>query len=134
MSDDAQPPEDDKSIPDNTKLWRRIPYSQMTDDDSVPGGRRPSSGNFDETEMSAVIASECTGGIDTLLNDHESYGVACFKVGEIRALGWWVVRAPDPNLPGHVHIHGNTGKKDGNKQKRVGLAKSCRMIREPRPG
>ena len=130
----APAPQDDKSIPDEAKLWRRIPYSQMTDDDSVAGGRRPSSGNFDEFEMSAVIATECTGGLATLLKDHETYGVACFKVREVRALGWGVVRAPDPNLPGHVHIMGNTGKQNGNKHKRSGLAKSCRMIQDAKRG
>jgi len=60
--------------------------------------------------------------------------VACFEVGELRALGWGVVRAHNPDLPGHVHIHGNTGKKNGNKHKRSGLAKSCRMIHQPKPG
>jgi hypothetical protein len=129
MSD--APPPNDPSIPDGAKLYRRIPRMQIVPDDSVPDGRRPESGNFDELEMSAVLASECT--IEALLTNHESYGVACFKVGEIRALGWGVVRAPNPDLPGHVHIMGNTGKKNGNYGKRRTLAKTCRMIRYPPP-
>ncbi len=126
---DAQAPEDDESIPNGAKLWRRIPPGQMVPDDEVPGGRRPSSGNFDELELSAVIASECTGGLATLLEGDQTFGVACFTVGEIRAFGWGVIRVPDPKLPGHVHITGNTGKK--NHKKRAALGKSCRMIRYP---
>lgn len=128
---DARAPEDDKSIPDDAKLWRRIPSDQMTSDDAVPSGRRPVSGNFDEFEMSAVIVSECTGGLATLLKGHATYGVACFRVREIRALGWGVIRAtdPDPDLPGHVYITGNT--KNYNRKKRADLAKACRMIKYP---
>jgi len=128
---DAQAPEDDNGIPNEAKLWRRIPPDQMVPDNDVPSGRRPSSGNFDEFELSAVIASECTGGLATLLEGDETFGVACFTVGEIRAFGWGVIRVPDPKLPGHVHITGNTGKR--NHKHRATLGKSCRMIKDPVP-
>jgi len=119
-------PQDDKDIPDGTELWRRIHPDFMADDDSAPSGRRPSSGNFDGPELSAVIASECL--LETLLKGHETFGVACFTVAEIRAFGWGVIRVPDPELPGHVHITGNTGTP--NHKKRASLGTPCRMIRK----
>jgi hypothetical protein len=125
----APPPEDDKGIPKEAKLWRRIEPGSMVPDDSVPSGRRPSSANFNWPELSAVIASECP--LETLVKDHETYGVACFTVAEIRAFGWGVIRVPDPELPGHVHITGHRGKKNQNPKKLRDLAKSCRMIRDP---
>jgi len=126
----AGAPADDLTISGDTELWRRIHPDFMTIDDSVEGGRRPSSGNFDENEMSAVIANECTGGLATLLRGHDGFGVAGFTVGAIRALGWGVVRAEQVDLPGHVVITGNTGKK--NHKNRTTLARSCRIILEPR--
>jgi hypothetical protein len=120
---------DDRSIPDCTELWRRIPHRHWVPDDSVPNGWRLSSAAFDDYEMSVVIADECTGGLSTLLHNHERFGVASFTVGQVRAHGWGVVRAPDDELPGHAHV---MGKKSHGK--RAALAKSCRMLRHPEPG
>src|SRR5574341_337646 len=118
-------PENDPSISDATVLWRRIPAEQMTDDDSVPTGRRPSSGNFDEEAMSAVISSECP--LETLLNKHDTYRVYSFTAGYVRnELGYGVIRVHDDELPGHVHI---TGKKtDGRSRK---LARKCLLVHPP---
>jgi hypothetical protein len=107
---DAQP--DDKSIPDDTELWRRIPYWEWVLDDSAPNGRRPSSAAFEDDELSVVIAAECTGGIDTLLRNHERFGVASFTAGQVRAHGWGIVRAPDDELPGHAHVLGKKGREN----------------------
>src|SRR5690242_20709922 len=119
---------DDPSIPDGTELWRRIPVWAWVEDDSAPNGRRPSSAAFEDDEMSVVIAAECTGGLSTLLRNHEHFGVASFTAGEVRSHGWGVVRAPDDELPGHAHV---MGKK--TRGKRAALAKSCRMLRDPKP-
>lgn len=125
MSDkDAQA--DDRSIPDATELWRRIPPWEWVPDDSMPNGWRPSSAAFENDELSVVIAAECTGGVSTLLRNHEGFGVASFTVGQVRAHGWGIVRAPDDELPGHAHV---LGKK--SRGKRAALARSCRMIRDP---
>jgi hypothetical protein len=118
---------DDPSILDQAELWRWIHPDQWVPDDSTELGFRPSSANFDEDEMSVVIAAECTGGLATLLENHEQFGVASSTAGEIRALGWSVVRAHDDQLPGHAHVLGTKSKKKG-KQK---LAKSCRMLKLP---
>jgi hypothetical protein len=98
----------------------------MTDDDQVPGGRRPSSGNFDKFDMSVIIAAECVGGIDALLSGCEGFGVASFTAGEVRQLGFGVVRDPDPAVPGHALVVGN--KSHG---KRNRLARLCRLLRTP---
>src|SRR5687768_10624340 len=106
-------PLDDTSIGDDAELWRRVPPNQWVPDDSSALGFRPSSANFDENEMSVVIADECTGGLATLLENHEQFGVASFTAGEVRALGWTVVRAPDDQLPGHAHVLGKKARKQG---------------------
>ena len=81
-------PPDDPSIPGEAELWRRIPFAQWASDPSVATGFRPSSANFDDVELSVVIASECIGGLDTLLQDHDGFGVASFSVAEVHDLGW----------------------------------------------
>ena len=118
--------EDDRSIPDGTVLWRRIPPEQMATDPRAPTGRRPSSGNFDDQALSAVIANECP--LETLLRKHETYGVASFTVGFVREIGYGVIRVPDEELPGHIHI---TGKKTDGRSR--ALARRCSMVRYPMP-
>ena len=76
--------------------------------------------------MSVVISRECTGGLDTLLRGHESFGVFSFSAGEARQLGCRVVRAPDPDLPGHALVLGRKGRRGW-----VNLARARPMIREP---
>lgn len=120
-------PADDGSIENDVELWRRIPPSQWVSDDSVEGRFRASSANFDDDELSVVIARECTGGLATLLDGHEHFGVASFTAGEARTLGWGVVRDPDDLLPGHALVLGKKSHKKG-KQK---LAKSCRILKLP---
>lgn len=118
--------DDDASINAELELWRRIPPLQWVPDGNVPDGFRASSANFDDPDLSVVIADECTGGIATLLAGHPKFGVASFTVGEARALGWGVIRVPDVNLPGHAHV---TGKKTGSKKSK--LARTCRIIVTP---
>lgn len=97
-----EPPDDDPTIPDAAELWRRIPIWQWTPDSSRAIGFRPSSGAFDDPELSVVIAHECGGGIETLLRGHEAFGIASFTAGFVRGLGWGIVRAPVAGLPGHA--------------------------------
>lgn len=125
---DAQVP-DDGSIPPETEVWRRIPPWQWTPDDSVTLGHRPSTDAFDDQELSVVIANECTGGLDTLLEGLVGFGVASFTVSEIRERAWGIVRVRDEKLPGHAHVTGNK-----TKGKRSSLAKRCRMIKMPSAG
>ena len=127
---DEHAPTDDETIPDGTELWRRIPIWTLVADPNIAGGFRPSSDAFDDPELSVVLADECTGGMDTLLRNHEDFGVASFSVGEVREFGWGVMRIPDPELPGHAHVLGPKTKSQRSK-----LAKKCRMLRTPRqPG
>lgn len=114
-------PQDDASIADGVELWRRIPIEEWKADES-----RPSSMAFDNPELSVVIASECTGGMATLLQGHERYGVASLTAGQARVLGWGIIRVPDPDLPGHAHL---TGKKTKGQLRR--MAKGCLMLKPP---
>jgi hypothetical protein len=122
----AAPPQDDQTIPDHVVLWRRIPPLHWVRDDSAPVGHRISSAAFDDPEMSVVIAVECTGGEITLLSGHNGFGIASFTVGDVRTLGWGVVRDPDENLPGHALV---LGKKTRGTCLR--LAKSCQVLCQP---
>jgi alpha-D-ribose 1-methylphosphonate 5-triphosphate synthase subunit PhnG len=90
-------------------------------------GRRPSSANFDDPELSVVIASECTGGMETLLSGHEGFGIVAFTVGDVRAHGWGIVRAPDVHLPGHAHV---TGARKTQAQRKA-IARRCTVVVEP---
>ena len=117
---------DDPSIPNESELWRRIAPPQWKPDSNHPRGFRPTSDMFNDDELSVVIATECTGGIDTLLAGHLGFGVAAFTAGEVRAFEWGVVRAPDTLLPGHAHVLGKKGRRA-----RKTLAMSCRVLREP---
>src|SRR5437867_262045 len=103
---DAGHPEDDRTIPDDAILWRRIPAEQIVDDPKARDGQRPSSGNFDDPDLSAVISAECP--LEVLLRGHETFRVVSFSVGLVREIGYGVIRVHDDELPGHVHI---TGKK-----------------------
>ena len=124
---DVDPVEDDEpSIPADAELWRRIPWLHWVADSGVPDGRRVSSAAFDDPEMSVVIADECEGGEAALLRGHPGFGIASFTVGDVRGLGWGVVRAPDENLPGHAHV---TGRKSRSKLRQ--LAKLCHIRRAP---
>jgi hypothetical protein len=124
----ADPPEDDPAIPDETRLWRRIPPKHWIADDSVDRGFRPTSEMFSDDELSVVIVGECP--IETLLEGHDNFGVAEFSAKDVRACNWGIVRKHDDKLPGHCHV---TGK--SKKQKIRGrLAKACTIIREPIPG
>lgn len=125
---DAQKPDDDDTISPETELWRRIPPTHWVRDETVPGGYRPTSETFNDPELSVVMATECHGGLETLLTDHDKFGVASFTVGEIRERGWGIVRVPDDALPGHAHV---TGKKSHGK--RSSLTKQCRMLVLPKP-
>jgi hypothetical protein len=116
-------PLDDASIPSEAELWRRIPPEQMTGDGSE---RRPSTANFEDAELSVAIAAECTGGLDALLKGHDSFGVASFTAGFVRALGLGVVRDPIDAIPGHANVTGNK-----TKSKRKQIARACKMVHDP---
>jgi hypothetical protein len=119
---------DDTTIGDQEILWRRIPRAQMVSSSPLSmDTARPSSANFDDPELSVVLESECKGGIETLLKGHIGFGVVAFSVGEIRSLGWGVVRAPDDDLPGHAHV--TCANKTQSQRRR--LAKSCVVLVMP---
>ena len=124
---DANADSDDRSINDDTVLWRRLPQNGVATDSSAPNGRRPSSANFADAELSVVIAAECIGGTDRLLKNHAGFGVFAFRVADARSVGWGVVRAPDDNLPGHAHV---TGRKTHGQRSKV--AKLSQIVVEPR--
>ena len=122
---DGAPP-DDPTIGDDAELWRRVPPLHWVPD-ATAAGRRVSSAAFDDPEMSVVIAAECDGGEATLLRGHDGFGIARFTAGDVRALGWSVVRAPLDELPGHANVLGK--KTTGARRK---LALQCRVAPEPK--
>ena len=122
-------PPNDPSIADAVELWRRIPFRHWIPDPDT-GGRRITSAAFqddpDDSPISVVIATECTGGLNTLLAGHDGFGVAVLTVGQVRQFGLGVIRHQDDSLPGHAHI---TGKKSRSIERKLSTA--ARMIQDP---
>jgi hypothetical protein len=132
MAPDGAPPSDDATIAGDTELWRRIPPKHwISDADSA--GWRISSAAFEDSPdgspMSVVIASECTGGLNTLLKNLIGFGVAVLTVQQLRARGLGVVRFPDADLPGHAHVIGRKSQSVRRKLAR----EDARIILEPTP-
>jgi len=122
--------EDDKSIPDEAELWRRVPpginWSVL---DENLGRIRPTSQAFrdspDGSPMSVFLADEC-GNPQTAIAGHEGFGLVVFSAGLARKCGQKIARKPLPEQPSHAFVVGEKTKPVQNR-----LARGCRWIIEP---
>ena len=119
----------DPSIPSDLVVWRRVPWEETVDDEKNPGQRRLSSGAFCDSTDSEMSVYLCEPGssLDDCLRGHEELGVAALRVGELRALGFGVVRKPEGG-PHHAEV---TGPKPPKKRKKIRDIAS--VVRWPRP-
>jgi hypothetical protein len=103
--------QDDRDIPDETILWRRVAPGQVVVDDD--GRVRPTSVVFQDhengTPMSVAIAAETT--LERVLAGHPGFGVVALTAGEVRAQGQGVSRAPLDDEPAHAEVFGIKPKK-----------------------
>lgn len=120
---------DDSTIPDDAKLWRRIPPRWFHHDESL-GRSRPAKAAFDDdpdgSPMSVVIAAEALGP-DAVLAGHEGYALAAFTAGLARACGLQITRAPTEDQPAHALA---AGRKTDSVRRR--LARGSQWVVPPR--
>src|SRR5688500_16454898 len=125
----GQPVPDDPGIPADMLVWRRVPPDQIVDDEKNPGQRKLSSAAFcdsDDSEMSVYLCEE-GGTLDDCLAGNEGFGVAELRVGDLRDLGFGIVRKPKDG-PHHAEV---TGPKPPKKRKKI--RNIAAVVRWPRP-
>lgn len=91
---------DDPTIPDEARLWRRIPHWHFFWDDNLQRFR-PASAAFDDDDdspMSVTLADDETDP-ESALTGHEGYGLAEITAGLARQCQQGIVRDPLPDSP-----------------------------------
>ena len=123
---------DDPTIPNESKLWRRIPPWHFIPDENR-GGFRPSSAAFDNhpdgTPMSVLLADlvRQTGrNAHDALARHVGFALASFTAGLARDCEQSVAREPIPDEPAHAVVFGR--KTTGVKRR---LAKGAEWVVAP---
>ncbi len=108
MSDAPLPYEDDKSILDDAKLWRRIPPWHVVEDKNR-GGKRISKAAFEDhpdgTPMSVVLGEEVlAAGRDaySIIAGHTDFYLAFVTGGLARSLNQGIMRKPLDDEPAHA--------------------------------
>lgn len=107
---------DDLSIADETALWRRVNQSMF---DVDPAGRltlQSFAFKAPGDELSMDISTETTAE-KVLAAGLPAQKIVSIKVGELRRLGYIIVRDPEPNDPAHVLVLPAPGK--SKKQKHL---------------
>jgi len=109
---------DDKTIPDEAVIWRRVAPDQAKPTDEglipTPSAFRDSS----DSPMSAILAADST--TERALGECPDNGVVGITAGELRALGQRLIRDPVDGEPAHLLVAGP--KPRGGFQKRVSKA------------
>lgn len=132
MSDASLPYEDDKSIDDDSELWRRIPPWHLVEDKNR-GGKRISKAAFEDhpdgSPMSVVLGAEVlAAGRDpqSVISGHDDFCLAALTAGLARSLNQGITRKPLANEPAHAEVFGK--KTDGVRKR---FARAAIWIIEP---
>ena len=121
--------QNDESISNSERLWRRIHPSQINWETYPP---RVSSGAFNTTDgMSVSIASETT--IEALTKNYPEDCVVEFDVGFARSLGCIVVREPTTEDLAHALIWGPRSRGRLQQAQKDALRNASRLIVIRRP-
>lgn len=106
------PLEDDKSISDESPLWRRIPHWHIVDDKNS-GRKRISKAAFQDhpngSPMSVVLGDEVLAAgrqPSSIISGYEGFHLACVSAGLARSLKQGVVRSPLETEPAHAEVFG----------------------------
>src|SRR5438132_9271727 len=104
--------QDDALIGDGTLLWRRVPPWHFIYDQNLQR-LRPSSAAFANDPqggpMSVVLADAVLNAgrtADSVLAEHEGYGLVAVSAGLVRECSQGVVRDPLPQEPAHALVFG----------------------------
>lgn len=116
--DDEPAPPDDPTVLDEHMLWRRV--TQLTKDEKVPGGVRPSSANFqgssDGSGMSVTHATDFLDQGGSPEKYFEEYSpeecamIAVIPVNLVRQLKQGVIRHATDRDPHHCDVVGKKTK------------------------
>jgi hypothetical protein len=103
--------EDDPSIPDSERLFRRIPRTWV--DWDADGNAAISSAAFKDTELSvnleSIMARDSRPPEDAIRN-YPGYGLAAITAAHARSLNQKVARDPLPEEPAHGVVYGQKKK------------------------
>jgi hypothetical protein len=105
--------EDDPSIKNEDRLFRRVHLAQLVNDDDT-GLVRISSGVFKHKELSVNIESSLLNGgssIETCLCGHQAHKLVFITAGNARRFEQAVSRDPLPNDPSHGLVVGSKNKR-----------------------
>ena len=123
---------DDKTILDDSALWRRNPPQWAVRDDNEGGWRVTSAAFSDSSDKSPlsvwlaeVVVASGRGPLDILAR-FEGHSLATFTAGAVRELGQGVARTPTPKEPAHASVFGR--KTDAVRRK---LARAARWVVAP---
>ncbi|NLX56655.1 MAG: hypothetical protein GXY58_16220 [Planctomycetaceae bacterium] len=126
------PLEDDKSISDDSQLWRRIPPWHIVDDKNF-GRKRISKAAFEDhpdgSAMSVVLGDEVLAAgrqPSSVVAGHAGFCLAAVSAGVARSLKQGISRQPLEDEPAHAEVFGK--KTDGV---RKGFAKAAVWIIGP---
>jgi len=107
------PLEDDKSISDNSQLWRRIPPWHIVDDKNL-GRKRISKAAFEDhpngSPMSVVLGDEVLAASrqpSSVVAGHPDFCLAAVSAGVARLLKQGISRRPLEEEPAHAEVFGN---------------------------
>jgi len=123
--------QDDQSIGNNERLWRRVHPTQV-DFDKETGEPRVSSGVFNTGDgLSVSIASETT--IETLLRNYPEHSVVEFEAGVARSVGCIVVRDRTLDDPAHALVWGpkSRGRLNKTQMETLRNAATLKLYRPP---
>ena len=106
------PLEDDKSIPDEAQLWRRIPPWHVVDDKNL-GRKRISKAAFEDhpggSAMSVVLGDEIVAAgrqPSSAIAGHVNFCLDSIAAGIARSLKQGIVRRPLDDDPAHAEVFG----------------------------
>jgi hypothetical protein len=106
--------QDDLTITNEERLFRRIHLSQIVKDDDT-GRARVSSGAFTDKELSINIESVLIGNgeaVDTCLRNYRGHKLVCFTAGQARQLQQIVCRDPiSPDNLSHGLVYGSKSRR-----------------------
>lgn len=113
---------DDTSIDDACRMLRRIPPGWISD-------FRPERSNFEIRQPHvglSVTAWLSDADLDAVLAEAPNFGVVRVTAGQLRAVGFIIVRVPEPENPNHCECYGAISKGDRKK-----LALASLWVRPP---
>lgn len=126
------PPEDDRSISDETDLYRRVPpdhYKVTANDVMVREGAFKNFPNPELRRMSVVLGdtlAELGRDPSSILEGHSGYGLVAIKAGCVRSEGQAVQRTPLDDEAAHGDV---VGDKPAGRRKR--FAKHAEWVIRP---